>query len=54
MATINSNYDKLTSGYLFPEITKRVNAYIKINKSAELMRLGIGNTTEPLPPTIIK
>ncbi|MCX6800582.1 MAG: LL-diaminopimelate aminotransferase [Candidatus Diapherotrites archaeon] len=54
MAKINSNYDKLAAGYLFPEIAKRTKAFQEKNQGVEVLRLGIGNTTEPLAPSIIK
>ncbi len=54
MAKINQNYRKLAGGYLFPEIGKRVNEFIKNNPEVEIMRLGIGNTTEPITPAILK
>jgi LL-diaminopimelate aminotransferase len=54
MALINENYNKLASGYLFPEIAKRTREFQNRNPSAEIMRLGIGNTTEPLTPTVIR
>lgn len=49
MATINDNYLKLKAGYLFPEIARRVNAFAQINPEAKIIRLGIGDVTEPLP-----
>ncbi|MBW4522412.1 MAG: LL-diaminopimelate aminotransferase [Scytolyngbya sp. HA4215-MV1] len=49
MATINDNYLKLKAGYLFPEIARRVNAFAEANPNAEIIRLGIGDVTEPLP-----
>jgi LL-diaminopimelate aminotransferase len=49
MATINSNYLKLKAGYLFPEIARRVNAFAQANPDAKIIRLGIGDVTEPLP-----
>lgn len=49
MATINDNYLKLKAGYLFPEIARRVNAFAEANESAKVIRLGIGDVTEPLP-----
>lgn len=54
MATINTNYNKLGSSYLFSEITKRTKAFSKKNPGVSIMRLGIGNTTEPLTPSIIR
>jgi len=53
MAKINAHYRKLSAGYLFPEIGRRVAAYQKENPQAKIYRLGIGNTTEPLPPSVI-
>ncbi len=52
MATINKNFEKLASGYLFPEIARRNAAWQNINQGVEVMRLGIGNTTEALPPAV--
>lgn len=54
MATINSNYNKLSAGYLFPEIARRTGAFLDDHPDVEVMRLGIGNTTEPLPPSVIE
>ncbi len=53
MATINQNYGKLEAGYLFPEIGRRTREFLAAHPDASVMRLGIGNTTEPLPPSII-
>jgi len=49
MATINNNYLKLKAGYLFPEIGRRVNAFAQAHPDAQIIRLGIGDVTEPLP-----
>jgi LL-diaminopimelate aminotransferase len=49
MATINDNYLKLKAGYLFPEIARRVNAFAQANPDAAIIKLGIGDVTEPLP-----
>ena len=49
MATINDNYLKLKAGYLFPEIARRVNAFVDANPDAPMIKLGIGDVTEPLP-----
>jgi LL-diaminopimelate aminotransferase len=48
MAKINSNYQKLQAGYLFPEIGKRVRAYSAAHPDAEIIRLGIGDVVLPL------
>ena len=52
MATINDNYLKLKAGYLFPEIARRVNAFAEANPDAQIIKLGIGDVTEPLPEAI--
>ncbi|NES85473.1 MAG: LL-diaminopimelate aminotransferase [Moorea sp. SIO2B7] len=49
MATINDNYLKLKAGYLFPEIARRVNTFAQANPDAPIIKLGIGDVTEPLP-----
>ena len=46
---VNGNYLKLKAGYLFPEIGRRVKAFSAANPDAALIRLGIGDVTEPLP-----
>lgn len=54
MARTNIHYDKLEAGYLFPEIARRTRAFQAEHPEARLMRLGIGNTTEPLTPAIVQ
>ncbi len=54
MVQVNENYLKLKAGYLFPEIAKRVKMYSQSNKSAEIIKLGIGDVTEPLPKACIE
>ncbi|NEP06026.1 MAG: LL-diaminopimelate aminotransferase [Okeania sp. SIO2G4] len=49
MATINDNYLKLKAGYLFPEIARRVNTFAEAHPEAKIIKLGIGDVTEPLP-----
>ena len=49
MVQVNENYLKLKAGYLFPEIAKRVKLYSQSDKSSNLIKLGIGDVTEPLP-----
>jgi len=46
---VNDNYLKLKAGYLFPEIAKRVKIYSQSIKSSNIIKLGIGDVTEPLP-----
>ena len=54
MARLNDNYLKLKAGYLFPEIAKRVRQFAEANPEAKVIRLGIGDVTRPLVPTILK
>jgi LL-diaminopimelate aminotransferase len=53
MATINEHFLKLRAGYLFPEVSRRVRAYQEKNPKANIISLGIGDVTQPLPPVII-
>jgi len=55
MAYLNDNYLKLQAGYLFPEIARRVREFCEANPDAakRLIRCGIGDVTEPLPPAVI-
>lgn len=48
----NANISKLQAGYLFPEIAKRRRAHQEQNSDAKIISLGIGDTTEPIPPSI--
>ena len=49
MVKVNENYLKLKAGYLFPEISKRVQNYTQSNPREDIIKLGIGDVTEPLP-----
>jgi LL-diaminopimelate aminotransferase len=53
MAFVNDNYLKLKAGYLFPEIGRRVKAFAAANPDAKIIRMGIGDVTEPLVPAVI-
>lgn len=52
MVQRNPNFAKLQAGYLFPEINRRKKILLEKHPDAKLISLGIGNTTEPLTPTI--
>ncbi len=56
MAYLNDNYLKLKAGYLFPEIARRVKVFTDGNAEAakRLIRCGIGDVTEALPPSVVK
>ena len=53
MAQINDNFLKLKAGYLFPEIGRRVREYVEANPDAPIIKLGIGDVTEPLALSLI-
>ena len=53
MFKVNDNYLKLPGSYLFSTIGKKVNAYAAANPDKKVIRLGIGDVTQPLTPTII-
>ena len=54
MIRINENYLKLKASYLFSDIAKRVTAYTAANPDKPVIRLGIGDVTEPLTPSVLK
>ena len=53
MFKINENYLKLPGSYLFSTIAKKVNAYQAEHPDCKIIRLGIGDVTQPLAPAII-
>ncbi len=53
MIRLNTHYAKLQSSYLFVEINRRVTDYISANPDKKIIKLGIGDVTRPLPPSII-
>jgi LL-diaminopimelate aminotransferase len=54
MININENFLKLQAGYLFPEISRRVSTFAAANPDAPIIKLGIGDVTEPLAPAVIE
>lgn len=54
MFKINDNYLKLPGSYLFSTIGKKVAAFMQDNPDKEIIRLGIGDVTQPLAPAIIQ
>ena len=48
MFKVNENYLKLPGSYLFSTIGKKVNAYAAANPDKKIIRLGIGDVTQPL------
>ncbi len=53
MIRINENYTKLKASYLFADIARRVSAFQQANPGRRIIRLGIGDVTEPLPSACI-
>ena len=53
MFKVNDNYQKLPGSYLFSTIAKKVSAFQAENPEKTLIRLGIGDVTQPLAPAII-
>ncbi len=54
MVQINENYLLLKSNYIFAEIDDRVEKYQKENPEADVIRMGIGDVTKPLPKAVIR
>jgi LL-diaminopimelate aminotransferase len=54
MIKINENYLKLQSSYLFSDIAKRVAAFQERHPETRLIKLGIGDVTQPLPPACVQ
>lgn len=54
MYKINENYGKLPGSYLFSTIAKKVKAFSEANPDKKLIRLGIGDVTLPLAPSVIR
>ena len=54
MANINHHYLKLQAGYLFPEISRRITQFSEANPDAALIRMGIGDVTEPMPAACVE
>ena len=54
MALINENFLKLPGNYLFSDIAKKVNTYKVTHPKEKIIRLGIGDVTQPLAPAIIE
>jgi LL-diaminopimelate aminotransferase len=53
MALINENYLKLQSSYLFSDIAKRVNSFKLTHPKDKVIRMGIGDVTQPLAPAVL-
>ncbi|OVE74907.1 LL-diaminopimelate aminotransferase, partial [bacterium E08(2017)] len=54
MIRINENYKKLQASYLFSNIAKKVAAFTEANPDKNIIKLGIGDVTKPLPAACVK
>lgn len=54
MALVNKNYSNLKESYLFSQIASKVNEYMKENPDKKVIKMGIGDVTLPLAPTVIE
>lgn len=53
MALVNEHYLKLPGSYLFAEVARRADQFKRDNPAADVISLGIGDVTRPLPPAVI-
>lgn len=53
MVTVNEHYLKLKAGYLFPEIGRRVREFVASHPGVDIIKMGIGDVTQPLAPAVI-
>ena len=51
---INSEYEKMPGSYLFAEVARRLKVYKEQHPDADIIRLGIGDVTQPLVPKVIE
>ncbi len=54
MAYVNENYLKLPGSYLFSEIARRITQFKEDNPDADIIKMGIGDVTRPLPSAVIE
>lgn len=54
MFQINVNYQKLPGSYLFSTIAKKVSAFTQAHPDKDVIRLGIGDVTQPIVPAVIE
>ena len=54
MICMNLNYMKVKESYLFADIRKRIDAWLADHSGQRILRLGIGDVTQPLTPSVIK
>ena len=54
MFRINDNFTKLPASYLFSEVARRVKVYTESNPGTDIIRMGIGDVTRPLCPSVVE
>lgn len=54
MALVNEHFLKLPNNYLFSDIAKKVNSFKVVHPHANIISLGIGDVTQPLPQASIE
>lgn len=54
MLKINDNFMKLPANYLFVEIAKKVERFAELHPEREIIKLGIGDVTRPLPKAVVE
>ena len=54
MTKANPNFQKLPGSYLFAEVARRAAAYSAANPDKKLIKLGIGDVTQPLAPAVVE
>ncbi|WP_026651602.1 LL-diaminopimelate aminotransferase [Butyrivibrio proteoclasticus] len=54
MVKVNDNYLKLPGNYLFSTVARKVREFQEKHPEADIIRLGIGDVTQPIAPEIIK
>lgn len=54
MALVNEHFLKLPNNYLFSDIAKKVNTFKVTHPKSNIIRLDIGDVTEPLPEAVVK
>ena len=53
MFTINKNYENLKESYLFTDIAKKVALFAQKNPDKKIIKMGIGDVTQPLIPEVV-
>uniref|UniRef100_UPI003FD7269E LL-diaminopimelate aminotransferase n=1 Tax=Ruminococcus bicirculans (ex Wegman et al. 2014) TaxID=1160721 RepID=UPI003FD7269E len=54
MPSINENFLKLEKNYLFINIAKKVKAFTEAHPEADIIRMGIGDVTQPIAKCVVK